>query len=79
MAWELVRPILTYMHYQCFNVDDWTKVLADRWPSKPIATNRPYGVPAFNSAEYRLLSTTPRTTKDAWYSFIKSRLQAAQS
>eukprot|EP00965_Chrysotila_dentata_P058088 1925760-Pleurochrysis_carterae.AAC.1 len=35
---ELVRPILTYMHSQCFNVDDSTKVLADRRPSKPCLT-----------------------------------------
>eukprot|EP00965_Chrysotila_dentata_P012297 404302-Pleurochrysis_carterae.AAC.1 len=65
MAWELVRPILKYMHSQCMYVDDSTKVLADRRPSKPFATYRPYGVPAFNSAEYRLLSTTLGTTKDA--------------
>eukprot|EP00965_Chrysotila_dentata_P036180 1204573-Pleurochrysis_carterae.AAC.1 len=43
MAWELVRPILKYIHSQCFNVDDSTKVLVDRRPSKPFATNRPYG------------------------------------
>eukprot|EP00965_Chrysotila_dentata_P153875 5086099-Pleurochrysis_carterae.AAC.1 len=73
------RFLRSYMHSQCFKVDDSTMVLADRRPSKPFATNRPSGVPAFNSAEYRLLYSTPGTTKDTWYYFIKSRLKAAQS